>query len=246
MPNVQRSLELDPAIHAVEVKITAQIHDEAKVRRALEHSGVEPEHREIYFFDTRDLALFDAGVVLRARKIIDGADDSTVKLRPVDPTTLAGAWKQTEGFEVELDAVGDNMICSAKLSSDQRREEIDKVAAGEREIRKLFSEAQEQLILEHAPTDVSWPDLAILGPVQVRKWKVDPKGFGEEVVAEEWTLPDGSDLIELSIKTEPERAKEVSDAFIAYLEENGFTTEGEQQTKTRATRSYFTGGEGFA
>ena len=246
MPTVQRSLELDPAIQAVEVKITAQVKDEAMVRQALERSGEEPEHREVYFYDTQDLALFDGGVVLRARKVSGGADDSTVKLRPVDPTTLSDAWKETEGFEVELDGVGDATICSAKMSADQNRDEIDEVAVGEREIRKLFSGPQEQLILEHAPTDVSWADLAVLGPVEVRKWKIDPKGFGEEVVAEEWTLPDRSDLIELSIKVEPERAQDASETFMSFLEENGFTTEGDQQTKTRATLTYFTGGPGFA
>jgi len=246
MTTVQRSLELDPAIQAVEVKITAQIGDETMVRQALERSGEEPEHRRVYFFDTPQLALFDAGVVLRAREIAGGADDSTVKLRPVDPTVLSDAWKQTEGFEVEIDGVGDETICSAKLSADQKRDEIEGVATGEREIRKLFSEAQEQLILEYAPTNVTWPDLHVLGPVNVRKWKVDPKGFGEEVVVEEWTLPDGSDLIELSIKVEPQRSNDASAAFMSFLDENGFTTEGDQQTKTRATLSYFTGGAGFA
>jgi hypothetical protein len=106
-------------------------------------------------------------------------------------------------------------ICSAKMSAEHKRDEIDEVAAGEREIRKLFSGLQEQLILEHAPTEVSWADLSVLGPVQVRKWKIDPKGFGDEVVAEEWTLPERSDLIELSIKVEPERAQDASETFMA-------------------------------
>ena len=246
MPTVQRTLELDPAIQAVEVKITAQMMDEAMVRKALERSGEEPEHRQVYFYDTSDLALFDAGVVLRARKVSGGADDSTVKLRPVDPTTLSEAWKQTEGFEVELDGVGESTICSAKLSAEQAGGEIDEVAASEREIRKLFSPEQERLVVEHAPTSITWQDLQILGPVEVRKWKIDPKGFGEDVVAEEWTLPDGSDLIELSIKIEPERANDASETFMSFLEDNGFTTEGDQQTKTRATLTYFTGGAGFA
>jgi len=246
MPTVQRTLELDPAIQAVEVKITAQVKDEALVRKALERSGEKPEHRQVYFYDTAELALFDAGVVLRARKVSESADDSTVKLRPVDPTTLSEAWKQTEGFEVELDGVGDSTICSAKLSVEQAGGEIGTVAAGDREIRKLFSAEQERLVVEHAPTSITWQDLQILGPVEVRKWKIDPKGFGEDVVAEEWTLPDGSDLIELSIKIEPERANDASAAFMIFLEDNGFTTEGDQQTKTRATLTYFTGGAGFA
>ena len=86
----------------------------------------------------------------------------------------------------------------------------------------------------------------MLGPVQVRKWKVEPEDFEGEIVAEEWTLPDGSDLIELSIKVPPSRAGEATDAFMAFLETHGFDTEGDQQTKTKAALGFFTTGVGFA
>lgn len=38
----------------------------------------------MYFYDTRDLALYGKHLVLRARVTQGGDDDSTVKLRPVD------------------------------------------------------------------------------------------------------------------------------------------------------------------
>jgi hypothetical protein len=59
------------------------------VRAALESQDLEAEHREIFFFDTPQLNLFEAGLVLRARIVQDGADDSTVKLRPVVPSELS-------------------------------------------------------------------------------------------------------------------------------------------------------------
>ena len=77
--------------------------------------------------------------MLRARLVRDGADDSTVKLRPVVPDDIAERFKRMDGFEIELDAVGDALSCSAKLSAEQRREEIDEVAAGSRPLRRLFS-----------------------------------------------------------------------------------------------------------
>jgi len=243
--DLKRSLELDPSISAVEVKITAQMHDEDTVRSVLEGSGADPEHREVFFFDTPELGLFDAGVVLRARLTHDGTDDSTVKLRPVDPTTIADDWKNTDGFEIELDSVGDTTICSAKLSVDQDRNEIRQVGAGERPLRKLFSKDQERLILEHAPAEVSWEDLTVLGPVQVRKWKLDPKAFAHDITAEEWVLPDGSDLIELSIKVEPGESDTASEEFLAFLRSKSFDTEGDQQTKTRGALRFFTTGEGL-
>jgi hypothetical protein len=73
---------------------------------------------------------------LRACRVSGGADDSTVKLRPVDPATIADGWKKTPGFEIELDRVG----------------EIDDVARGGRPIRSLFSMDQERLIAETPAT----------------------------------------------------------------------------------------------
>ena len=40
--------------------------------------------RLIYFYDTPDLDLFNAGVVMRARLVKGDADNSTVKFRPVE------------------------------------------------------------------------------------------------------------------------------------------------------------------
>jgi hypothetical protein len=215
--DLKRTVEIDPSIGAIEIKITARAKDEDVVRGALEAQDVEAEEREIYFFDTPELGLFEAGLVLRARLVHDGADDSTVKLRPVVPEELSEYWKELDGFEVELDAVGEDAICSAKLSVDQNRGEIQEVAEGRREVRKLFSKEQEKLLEEHGPGNITWDDLTVLGPVEVRKWEVQPKGFDYEVTVEEWVLPDDSDLVELSVKAEPGDAGKASGAFVEVL-----------------------------
>jgi hypothetical protein len=238
--------EIDPSIGAIEIKITARAQDEDVVRAALDSADVEAERREVYFFDTPELELFDAGIVLRARLVRDGADDSTIKLRPVVPGELSAAWKETDGFEVELDAVGDDAICSAKLSVDQDRGEIKEVAEGKRDIRKLFSDTQEKLLEEFNPVGVGWDDLVVLGPVDVRKWEVEPKELDWEVIVEEWVLPDDSDLVELSVKAEPGEAAKAHAAFAEFMEGRDIDTEGDQQTKTRAVLGYFTTGVGIS
>ncbi len=244
--NFERSIEIDPSIGAIEIKITARAKDEDVVRAALDAADVEAEQREIYFFDTPKLDLFEAGVVLRARLVRGGADDSTVKLRPVVPEQLSSAWKKTDGFEVELDAVGADAICSAKLSVDQDRGEIQEVATGQRAIRKLFSRSQEELLEQHGPSGIAWDNLAVLGPVDVRKWEVRPKDLDYEVTVEEWVLPDDSDLVELSVKAEPGDAAKANAAFVEFMRGRGIDTEGEQQTKTRSALHYFTTGVGIS
>jgi hypothetical protein len=230
--------EIDPAVGTVEMEITARARDEDEVLEALEQAHIEPEAREVYFFDTEDLTLFEAGIVLRARRVHDGADDSTVKLRPVDSKSIGERWKADPKLEFEVDAVGDNYVASAKLSADQDRGEIDEVARGERSVRSLLSNDHEQFLGDHAPggAPVEWDLLRPLGPVNVHKWECEPKDLGYEVTVEEWVLPDRSDLVEISIKVDPNEAVEANERFVDFLRSRGFDTEGEQQTKTR-TRS---------
>jgi hypothetical protein len=234
------SLLDDPAIANVEIKVTVRASEEELVRAELREAELEPERRRVYFFDTQGLALFDDGVVLRARVTRDADDDSTVKLRPVVPADIDPGWKQTDGFEIELDMIGDTPTCSAKLASTQRRDEIDEVAAGQRPLRKLFSDDQERLIREYAPIGISWAELSVLGPVEVRKWEYRPPGFSDDVIVEEWVLPDESDFIEICIKVPRERAVRAGTAFMELLTARGLDPSGDQQAKTRRALEFFT------
>jgi hypothetical protein len=58
--STRAQLEIDPAVGTVEMKITARARDEDEVLEALERAHIEPEAREVYFFDTEDLTLFEA------------------------------------------------------------------------------------------------------------------------------------------------------------------------------------------
>jgi hypothetical protein len=242
---LQSEVKIDPAIGAVEVKITARVEDEDLVLGILKERGEEPQERTVYFFDTPKLELFDVGLVLRARKVRGDVEDTTVKIRPVDPARIPIDWMATEGFEVEMDRVGDTQVISAKLTAEQDAGEIDEAVAGERPLQKLFSADQERLIAEFGPETVGWEALTPLGPIAVQKWKLDPKKLGHEVVVERWKLPDKSDLVELSIRVEPGDATAAADAFRAFLEALGLEVSGDQQTKTRGALTYFTTGQGF-
>jgi hypothetical protein len=94
----------------VEVKITARVEDEDLVLGLLKDRDEEPRERTVYFFDTPDLELFNVGLVLRARKTKGDVDDSTVKIRPVDPRRIPIDWMKTEGFSVVMDRVGDAQV----------------------------------------------------------------------------------------------------------------------------------------
>jgi len=236
-----QALIADPAIESVEIKLTVRDDQEGLVYGALKRADADPERREVYFADDDELTLYEAGLVIRARKVDGDTDNSTVKLRPVTPDQLDERWKRLAEFTMEVDAVGSKFVCSAKIDTDQERGEIDAWVSGEREREKLLSEDQEALIAEHAPVSIEWAAIRPLGPIEVRKWEIRPKGLENDVAVEEWVLPDDSNLLELSIKVKPEDAEDAARRFRAYLSDHGIDLEGDQQTKTKAALYYFTG-----
>ena len=56
-------------------------------------------------------------------------------------------------------------------------------------------------------------DLAVLGPVDARKWDLPPSYFPHELTVEEWSLPDGTRFFELSFKVERDEAATAKQEF---------------------------------
>jgi hypothetical protein len=144
-----------------------------------------------------------------------------------------------EGFKLEADWVGDHVICSASLTSAQKPDEIDEVAKGKRAIGKLFSEDQERFLRYFYKGQVGFGDLRVLGPVRVLRWKPRHETFPHELTLEEWRLPDGEDLVEVSIKVPPKKAHDARKEFDAHLRGLGLDPEGAHRAKARTALDYF-------
>jgi hypothetical protein len=224
---------------AVELKVTVSERMEHAAADAFDLDPRRGERRRIFFFDTPALTLFNAGLVLRAREVKDGEDDSTVKIRPVDPRKIGDRWTRLPGFKIEADGVGTRMIRSASLSVEQRGGEIKAVEQQARPIRKLFSDEQEALFAAMSRVAVDFDALTVLGPIDARRWKVDHDGLPYPITAEEWTLPDGRDLLEVSIKVPTAQAAAASAAFDRFLRGLRLKPQGGQETKTRVALQFF-------
>ena len=231
---------LDPAIQNVEFKITVLSGEEAKVQALLQKEGGQPQRRKVYFYDTKDLALYGKDLVLRARVTQGDDDDSTVKLRPVDLADDEASWRQIDGIRIELDVVGDKQVPSAKLDGEPDRGEVEDVEAKQRPVGSLFSGKQEQLIADYAPDGISLNELEVLGPVDARKWDLDdPDGFPHTLSVEEWSLPDATRFIELSFKVSADEATDAQTAFRALLIGLEVDVAGDQTPKTPRVLKYF-------
>jgi hypothetical protein len=201
---------------------------------------LETQIRQVFFFDTPDLALYASGVVVRARRVQKKGDDSVVKLRPVVPPELPARLRRSPGFGVEVDAMPGGFVCSASLKGIPGVD-VAKAAAGKRPLRKLFTKEQRAFFKEHAPDGLELDDLSVLGPIFVLKLRYTPKGFSRRLVGEMWLYPDSTRILELSTKCEPAEAFDVAAGARAFLAARSVNLEGEQQTKTRTALEFFSG-----
>jgi len=78
-----------------------------------------------------------------------------------------------------------------------------------------------------------------MGPILVLKLKFSPPGFAGRLVAELWTYPDGSRILELSTKCSSTDAFEVAARTRDYLAQRGIDLSAEQQTKTKTALEFF-------
>jgi hypothetical protein len=232
-------LDLIRGADSVELKLTVPETDQRSTVEALGLDPIEAQIRQVFFFDTPDLALNRAGVVVRARRVQRKGDDSVVKLRPVVPVELPAKLRRSPAFGVEVDAMPGGFVCSGSLKHVLGEGEVKEAVAERRRLRKLFSKEQRSFFAAHAPEHVELDDLSILGPIFVLKLKFAPDGFARKLVAEMWLYPDESRILELSTKCSPADAFQTAAETRAYLAKRGVDLEGEQATKTRRALEFF-------
>ena len=231
-------LSLVKGADSVELKLTIP---ESSQRSTIEALGMDPlgaQVRLVYFFDTPDLTLERAGVVVRARRVAGKGDDSVVKLRPVVPSNLPSDVRESQMCMVEVDAMPGGYVCSASLKGLPGTA-VQDVAAGSAPLRKLYSKEQRAFFAAHAPDGIGFEDLSLLGPIFVLKLKATPQGYARKMVVELWLYPDGARILELSTKCAPEEAFQVAAESRAFLAERNIKVGGTQTTKTRKALGFF-------
>jgi hypothetical protein len=242
---LQEMLALTAHADSVELKLTVPDSQRRSTVTALGMDPLEAQIRQVYFFDTPDLALNRAGVVVRARRVQGRGDDTVVKLRPIVPDQLPPSVRKAKTMVVEVDAMPGGYVCSASFKGSLGPgDAVKRVAAGDRAIRKLYSKEQRAFYDDHAPDGLGLDDLAVLGPINVLKLKFTPEGLTRRLVAELWFYPDGERILELSTKCTPGEGFQVAAEGRAFLAERGVDLYGEQHTKTKTALEYFSRSHG--
>ena len=237
--DLQQLMGLVKGSDSVELKLTVPEEHHRSTITALGMDALNAQIRQVFFFDTPDLALNKQGMVVRARRVQGRGDDTVVKLRPVVPEELPDKFREAPGMVVEVDAMPGGWVCSASFKGSLGTTDVTRVASGDRSIRKLFSKEQRAFYDAHVADPIALDDLSILGPIFVLKLNLRPEGYDRKMVAEAWLYPDGSRILELSTKCAPPDMLSVAVQSRLFLSERGLDLSGEQQTKTRTALDFF-------
>lgn len=225
--------------NSVELKLSVPLTGHRATIKSIGLDPVEAQPRLAFFFDTPDLALNKAGVVVRARRIQGGDADTVIKLRPVDPSNIDPDLRRSAAFKVEVDVMPGGFVCSASFKGVCTGKEVLDVTAGKMPLRKLFSKEQRAFFDAHAPAGITMDQLVILGPTFLLKAKHQPKDFDRPIVVEMWLYPDGARVLEVSAKCLPKEALEFGGRFKEYLAARGIVLAADQSAKTKTSLEYF-------
>jgi len=232
-------LKLIKGSNSVELKVIVPLTGQRATIKALGLDPIEAEPRQAFFFDTADLALNRAGLIVRARRIQGGLGDTVVKLRPVDPDTLDPDLRRSGSFKIEVDTLPGGFVCTASCKGTCSAQEVLAASDGKMPLKSLFSKEQRAFFKKHAPEGIDLNSLLTLGPVFLLKVKHQPKNFDRRITVEMWLYPDGARILEISTKCLPADSFQVAAECRAYLVDSGIGISAGQETKTKAAMEFF-------
>jgi len=226
-------------VDSVELKVSVAPDAHRATIQGLPIDPIEAQPRQVYFFDTPELALDQAGIVVRARRIQGGRGDTVVKLRPVEPADLPNELRRNAAVKVEVDVMPGGFVCSASFKGKASAAEVSDTVAGKSPLSDLLSKDQRGFFAEHAPSGIELDRLVSLGPTFLLKTMFTPEELGRRLTVEMWLYPDGSRILELSLKCLPSEAFQVAAEAQHYLHLRGIDVTAAQQTKTRAALDFY-------
>jgi hypothetical protein len=236
-------LKLIKRADSVEVKVVVPMSGHRATIKSIGMDPIEAEPRQVFFFDTPRLDLYEHGLIVRARRIQGGGGDSVVKLRPVKPENVRDELRRSDRFKIEVDAVPGGFVCSGSFSGRCSAQEVLDAASGETRLSSLLSKGQRRFFKEHAPTTIGKKTkmnaLLTLGPLFVLKGKLKPKKLARVLTVELWLFPDGSRNLEISTKCKPDEAFTAAAELRTFLDARGVEIAAGQETKTAAAMKFF-------
>ena len=149
-------VSLTKGADSVELKLTVPVSERSRGAAALGVDPLDAQIRQVYFFDTPELALNKAGVVVRARRVQQKGDDTVVKLRPVVPDQLPGELRGSPNFGVEVDAMPGGFVCSGSMKRALKTPMVRDAVFGNRRSASSTPRSSGRCTRRTHPTGSGW------------------------------------------------------------------------------------------
>lgn len=195
--------------------------------------------QQVFYLDTPDLTLHQAGLIVRARQFHDRKDDSVIKLRPVTPDRLGADLRHLTGFKVEIDVTPGGFVCSASLKRRPHEGAIAQAVVGTRRWSRVFTTEQRRFFDEYAPDGLTLDDLGVLGPVLALRDRQRIPGLPHPLVVDLWSYPGGRRLLEISRRVPSAKAFAAMAEWRTFITKHHLPTDGNDVAKTATTLQLF-------
>jgi hypothetical protein len=238
-------LAVGEEVNRVEIKLSCDSAHIDQAVKAFELKDADANRRVIHFFDSKNLGLFQAGIILRARQSADteaahgDKAETTVKLRPLARSQVRGDWFKLDDFKCETDSTGQRTIDSCSLDQKVKTADLIEVLQGKAGEKKVFGEKQEEFVSEYRTVRVDWDRSEPLGPIASRTWKLKFEGFTDPVAIELWDLSADLHLMEISTRADAGQVDQITAKLKKLLETRGVRVAADGETKTRTALEYF-------
>ena len=236
--DIGKVIELLKGSTSVELKLMVE-NSPGETLARLGFDPVEAQPRQVFFFDTPDLALNKAGVIVRARRSAGGRGDTVVKLRPIDPQTISADLRRDPALKIEVDFMPGNYVCSASFKGRCPSDQVLKVCDGSLSLKSILTKTQRAIYAAYAPNGIAMTSLVPLGPTFLLRIRKQPVEFDRLISLELWLYPDGSRVLEISTVGLPEEGFQLAAHFKGYLATCGIPTEAAAATKTGKALQFF-------
>ena len=172
-------------------------HDSSRVLKSLGFDPRTSKRADIYFYDTHDLKLFGAGLMISSRSMKSAPDDISVKARPVVINELDPSWLSMRGFSCSIEESKTKSETTCSLIRKASHHRIIDVAEGRRTLSSLLTQDQDLFANDFGAYDSFKKDVRVLGPIVSLSWGAKTNS-GSRVECEYWKLADGTEFLELS------------------------------------------------
>lgn len=174
--------------------------------------------RQVHFFDTGDVSLARRRICVWLARTQRAAATAGVTLCPPVSEDLPD---QARGFRIEIDAVPGGYQWAAAMRSTVDDVDARAAIAGRYSVGKLFTKRQRALFASPTSESIQHESLALLGSITVFRMRFAPTRSSRSYVADLWTYPNGSRVLELTTKCDLAAVFEVAAETRALLDAHG-------------------------